>query len=104
MWQHNETHGTKNSAGYRQMSSKTEALIKKQWRQDRVIVAERGKHNTVYDEQYTINSNSLKISDEAMATPSENAKTGELKRLFSKSRNSSLQSRVLLNRFIKLVA
>ena len=86
------------------MSSKTEALIKKQWRQDRVIVAERGKHNTVYDEQYTINSNSLKISDEAMATPSENAKTGELKRLFSKSRNSSLQSRVLLNRFIKLVA
>ena len=104
MWQHNETHGTKNSAGYRQMSSKTEALIKKQWRQDRVIVAERGKHNTSYDEQYTINSNSLKISDEAMATPSENAKTGELKRLFSKSRNSSLQSRVLLNRFIKLVA
>jgi len=104
MWQHNETHGTKDQYGYRQLSPKTETLIKQQWKKDRVVVAERGKHNTSYDEQYTINSSSLKISDEAMATPSENAKTGELKRLFSKSRNSSLQSRVLLNRFIKLVA
>ena len=46
----------------------------------------------------------MKVSDEGMATPSENAKTGELKRLFAKSRNNSLQSRVVLNRFIKLVA
>jgi len=46
----------------------------------------------------------MKISDETMATPSENAKTGELKRLFAKSRNSNLQSRLVLNRFIKLVA
>ena len=46
----------------------------------------------------------MKISDEEMATPSENAKTGELKRLFAKSRTGSLQSRVVLNRFVKLVA
>jgi len=104
MWQHQETHGTLGQDGYRRLSPKTETILKQQWKKDKVVIAEKGKHNTPYDEQYTINSNSMKISDEAMATPSENAKTGELKRLFSKSRNSSLQSRVVLNRFIKLVA
>ena len=104
MWQHQETHGTLGQDGYRRLSPKVETLIKQQWKKDKVVIAQRDKHNTPYDEQYTINSNSMKISDEAMATPSENAKTGELKRLFSKSRNSSLQSRIVLNRFIKLVA
>ena len=104
MWQHQETHGILGQDGYRRLSPKIETTLKQQWKKDKVIIAQRDKHNTSYDEQYTINSNSMKISDEAMATPSENAKTGELKRLFSKSRNSSLQSRIVLNRFIKLVA
>ena len=104
MWQHQETHGTLGQDGHRRLSPRVETLIKQQWKKDKVVIAQRDKHNTPYDEQYTINSNSMKISDEAMATPSENAKTGELKRLFSKSRNSSLQSRIVLNRFIKLVA
>ena len=78
--------------------------LKKEWRKNKCIITERGLHDTVYDEHYTIASNTMKVSDEGMATPSENAKTGELKRLFAKSRNNSLQSRVVLNRFIKLVA
>ena len=103
MWQHQETHG-KIDNGYYNVSEKTRQNLHQEWKKNKCIVTERGKHNTPYDEHYTIASQSMKVSDEAMATPSENAKTGELKRLFAKSRTGSLQSRFVLNRFIKLVA
>ena len=103
MWQHQETHG-KVDNGYYNVSEKTRQNLQQEWKKNKCIVTERGKHNTAYDEHYTIASQSMKVSDEAMATPSENAKTGELKRLFAKSRTGSLQSRFVLNRFIKLVA
>ena len=103
MWQHQETHG-KVDNGYYNVSEKTRQNLNQEWKKNKCIVTEKGKHNTPYDEHYTIASQSMKVSDEAMATPSENAKTGELKRLFAKSRTGSLQSRFVLNRFIKLVA
>jgi hypothetical protein len=104
MWQHQETHGKVDDRGYLDMSEKVRQNLQQEWKKNKCIVTERGKHNTPYDEHYTIASQSMKVSDEAMATPSENAKTGELKRLFAKSRTGSLQSRFVLNRFIKLVA
>jgi len=104
MWQHQETHGKVDDRGYLDMSEKVRQNLQQEWKKNKCIITERGKHNTAYDEHYTIASQSMKVSDEAMATPSENAKTGELKRLFAKSRTGSLQSRFVLNRFIKLVA
>ena len=108
MWNFHKTHGKLDVDSYgnrsRYVSGKDQEIIRKEWRKNKCVVTERAKHNTPYDEHYTINSNSMKISDEEMATPSENAKTGELKRLFAKSRTGSLQSRVVLNRFVKLVA
>ena len=104
LWQHQETHGKVDVAGYLHISEKVRQSLQQEWKKNKCIITERGKHNTTYDEHYTIASQSMKVSDEAMATPSENAKTGELKRLFAKSRTGSLQSRFVLNRFIKLVA
>ena len=99
----NHSHGESNKYG-KYLDFKTETALKLEWRKNKCIITDRKIHDTPYDEHYTISSNNLKVSDEEMATPSENAKTGELKRLFAKSRNSSLQSRMILNRFIKLVA
>ena len=98
-----ESHG-KVEDNFKHLSYEITEKLKKEWRKNKCVITERGLHDTVYDEHYTIASNTMKVSDEGMATPSENAKTGELKRLFAKSRNNSLQSRVVLNRFIKLVA
>ena len=99
----NHSHGESNKYG-KYLDFKTETSLKQEWRKNKCIITDRKIHDTPYDEHYTISSNNLKVSDEEMATPSENAKTGELKRLFAKSRNTSLQSRMILNRFIKLVA
>ena len=104
LYNFHKSHGRINDGGYSQITDKTETALKLEWRKNKCIITDRKIHDTPYDEHYTISSNNLNVSDEEMATPSENAKTGELKRLFAKSRNSSLQSRIVLNRFIKLVA
>ena len=104
LWNFNKSHGKVNEYGHSYIDHKTETTLKQEWRKNKCIITDRKVHDTPYDEHYTISSNNLKVSDEEMATPSENAKTGELKRLFAKSRNTSLQSRIILNRFIKLVA
>ena len=104
LYNFNESHGKTNEYGHKNISHKIETALKQEWRKNKCIITDRKIHDTPYDEHYTISSNNLKVSDEEMATPSENAKTGELKRLFAKSRNTSLQSRMILNRFIKLVA
>jgi len=49
-------------------------------------------------------ADNMKVTDELMATPSENAKKGELKRLFTSTLKSNRQSRVVLNKFISQVA
>jgi hypothetical protein len=46
----------------------------------------------------------MKVEDGLMATPSENAKKGEIKRLFASTLKSNRQSRVVLNKFISQVA
>jgi hypothetical protein len=104
LYNFNQSHGITNQYGHKDMSHKIETALKQEWRKNKCIITDSKIHDTPYDEHYTISSNNLKVSDEEMATPSENAKTGELKRLFAKSRNTSLQSRIILNRFIKLVA
>ncbi len=104
LYNFNQSHGKVNEYGHSYIDHKTETALKQEWRKNKCIITDRKVHDTPYDEHYTISSNNLKVSDEEMATPSENAKTGELKRLFAKSRNTSLQSRIILNRFIKLVA
>ena len=72
-----------------------------QFRKDKVLIA---KHNTGYDELYIMTGNDLKISDGSMATPSENAKKGEIKRLFASTLKSNKNSRVIMNKFISQVA
>ena len=101
-----DTHGKISSDYYnrKEIPTKVQEQLKKEWRKNKCIIVDRKIHDSVYDEHYTMSGANLRVSDEEMATPSENAKTGELKRLFAKSRNSSLQSRIVLNRFIKLVA
>ena len=60
--------------------------------------------NTGYDELYLLAGDNLKVEDGQMATPSENAKKGEIKRLFSATLKSNKGSRVILNKFISQVA
>ena len=98
------SHGQVDEYGYLRITNEIANQLKTEWRKNKCVVTDRLKHNTVYDEHYTLSGSNMKVSDEGMATPSENAKTGELKRLFAKSRNNNLQSRVVLNRFIKQVA
>ena len=106
LWSFRDTHGTvdKDNQNYKHLPHQVAEKLKKEWRKNKCVITDRKLHDTVYDEHYTMSGANMKISDETMATPSENAKTGELKRLFAKSRNSNLQSRLVLNRFIKLVA
>ena len=61
-------------------------------------------HNTGYDELYLLAGDNLKVEDGQMATPSENAKKGEIKRLFSATLKSNKSSRVILNKFVSQVA
>ena len=60
--------------------------------------------NTGYDELYLLAADNMKVEDGLMATPSENAKKGEIKRLFASTLKSNRQSRVVLNKFISQVA
>jgi hypothetical protein len=46
----------------------------------------------------------MKITDGQMATPSDNAKKGEIKRLFTQNLKSNRSSRIVMNKFITQVA
>jgi len=71
------------------------------WRKNKCLVV---KDNTGYDELYLLAADNMKVSDDRMATPSENAKKGEIKRLFSATLKSNKSSSVILNKFISQVA
>ena len=49
-------------------------------------------------------ADNMQVQDGQMATPSENAKKGEIKRLFTSTLKDNKQSRVMLNKFISKVA
>ena len=72
-----------------------------EYRKNKCLVV---KHNSAYDEFYLLAGGNLQVSDGQMATPSENAKKGEIKRLFSATLKSNKSSRVILNKFISQVA
>ena len=72
-----------------------------EYRKNKCLVV---KHNTAYDEFYLLAGGEMQISDGQMATPSENAKKSELKRLFTSTLKSSRDSRIVLNKFIEQVA
>ena len=75
--------------------------VMSEWRKNKCLVV---KHNTGYDELYLLAAGNMQVSDERMKTPSENAKKGEIKRLFASTLKSNKNSRVVLNKFISLVA
>ena len=75
--------------------------INAQFRKDKVITV---THSTGYDEIYLLAGDNMQVQDGQMATPSENAKKGEIKRLFTSTLKSNKQSRVMLNKFISKVA
>jgi hypothetical protein len=75
--------------------------VKADFRKDRCLVV---KDNTGYDELYLLAGGNMNVSDTEMAMPSENAKKGEIKRLFAGSLKSNKSSRVVLNKFITQVA
>ena len=72
-----------------------------EFRKNRVLVV---TENTGYDELYLLAGGKMNVVDSGMETPSENAKKGEIKRLFAGSLKNSKTSRVVLNKFIKQVA
>ena len=80
-----------------QMRSKIHAKFRK----DKVITV---NHSTGYDEIYLLAGDNMQVQDGLMATPSENAKKGEIKRLFTSTLKGNKQSRVMLNKFISKVA
>ena len=75
--------------------------IQSEFRKNKFICA---TDNTGYDEYYLISGDTMKITDGSMATPSDNAKKGEIKRLFSQNLKSNRHSRVIMNKFISQVA
>jgi hypothetical protein len=75
--------------------------VKADFRKDKCLVV---KDNTGYDELYLLAGGNMNVVDSLMETPSENAKKGEIKRLFAGSLKNSKTSRVVLNKFIKQVA
>ena len=75
--------------------------VMSEWRKNKCLVV---KHNTGYDELYLLAAGNMQVSDERMKTPSENAKKGEIKKLFASTLKSNKNSRVVLNKFISLVA
>jgi len=75
--------------------------IMAKYRKDKVLVV---KDNTGYDEYYLLAGDDLQVEDGQMATPSDNAKKGEIKKLFAQNLKSNRQSRVVMNRFISQVA
>ena len=72
-----------------------------EFRKNKVLVV---TENTGYDELYLLAGGNMNVGDSVMETPSENAKKGEIKRLFAGSLKNSKTSRVVLNKFIKQVA
>ena len=72
-----------------------------EYRKNKCLVV---KHNTTYDEFYLLAGGELQVSDGQMATPSENAKKSEIKRLFTTNLKTNRDSRVVLNKFISQVA
>jgi len=72
-----------------------------EYRKNKCLVV---KDNIGYDEFYLLAGGEMQISDGQMATPSENAKKSELKRLFTSTLKSSRDSRIVLNKFIEQVA
>ena len=75
--------------------------VKAEFRKNRCLVVTEG---TGYDELYLLAGGNMKVSDSEMATPSENAKKGEIKRLFAGSLKTNKSSRVVLNKFISKIA
>ena len=75
--------------------------INAQFRKDKVITV---THSTGYDEIYLLAGDNMQVQDGQMATPSENAKKGEIKRLFTSTLKGNKQSRIMLNKFISKVA
>ena len=75
--------------------------IMAEFRKNKVLVV---KDNTGYDELYLLAADNMKVEDGQMATPSENAKKGEIKRLFTANLKGNKASRVVLNKFISQVA
>ena len=75
--------------------------IHAKFRKDKVITV---THSTGYDEIYLLSGDNMQVQDGQMATPSENAKKGEIKRLFTSTLKGNKQSRVMLNKFISKVA
>ena len=75
--------------------------VNAQFRKDKVITV---THSTGYDEIYLLAGDDMQVQDGQMATPSENAKKGEIKRLFTSTLKGNKQSRVMLNKFISKVA
>ena len=75
--------------------------IMAKYRKDKVLVV---KDNTGYDEYYLLAGDDLQVEDGQMATPSTNAKKGEIKKLFAQNLKSNRQSRVVMNKFISQVA
>jgi len=72
-----------------------------EYRKNKCLVV---KHNSAYDEFYLLAGGNMQVSDGQMATPSENAKKSEIKRLFTSTLKSNRDSRVVLNKFISQVA
>ena len=75
--------------------------VKAEFRKNKCLVV---TDNTGYDELYLLAGGNMNVGDSVMETPSENAKKGEIKRLFAGSLKNSKSSRVVLNKFIKQVA
>ena len=88
---------------YRDTKKKTfnRQIVMAEFRKNKCLVV---KDNTGYDELYLLAADNMKVEDGLMATPSENAKKGEIKRLFASTLKSNRQSRVVLNKFISQVA
>jgi hypothetical protein len=75
--------------------------VKAEFRKNKCLVV---SDNTGYDELYLLAGGNMNVADTEMATPSENAKKGEIKRLFASTLKSNKSSRVVLNKFITQVA
>ena len=75
--------------------------VKAEFRKNRCLVVTEG---TGYDELYLLAGGNMDVSDSLMATPSEDAKKGEIKRLFAGSLKTNKSSRVVLNKFISKIA
>ena len=75
--------------------------VKAEFRKNKCLVV---TDNTGYDELYLLAGGNMNVSDSLMATPSEDAKKGEIKRLFASTLKTNKSSRVVLNKFISKIA